>query len=111
MKDKNIKILYKKFAKAIDNNIFLCKKLSNLVDYQKSVNFDVYDKNIFYLDLIFDELFNIKEKLNNIIVDDDYIEKLNSGKIINLNDYSLCKEDTTVYVDLNNPIDITLFDN
>jgi len=44
------------------------------------------------------------------VVDREYIEKIQTGKIIDLLDYSLYKqyseENDTIYVDLNNPIDI-----
>ena len=110
MIEEKVEKVYKDFCMSLEQNIILSDKLGELIETQISYNSDIVDKNLFYLDIIYQHLRDAFKECKMIVVDQEYIKNLQTGKIIDLLDYSLYKqyseENDTVYVDLNNPIDI-----
>lgn len=110
MLEEKIKNVYKGFCLSLEQSMLLSENLGGLIENQISYDSDIVDKNLFYLDIIYQHLKEAQEQCKKIVVNCDYIKNLQAGKIIDLLDYSLYKqcfgENDTVYVDFNNPISI-----
>lgn len=103
----------KKF-KNVRKNIVLSKKLIKAFNTNNEFNNDINYINLFYVETYYENLMNAYDNLKGIIIDKKYLELLQSNKIIDLIEFKYLKvisENDTIYVDLNNPIDINSFDN
>ena len=106
--------LLERNLKTLEKNIVLSKKLIKAFNTNNEFNNDINYINLFYVETYYENLMNAYDNLKGIIIDKKYLELLQSNKIIDLIEFKYLKdisENDTIYVDLNNPIDINSFDN
>ena len=103
---------YKKLVNSLHRSLLLTEKLYDLIEENADINCDLHNKNLFYLEIIAQDLFKLTKKINCIVVNSDIIEKIECENIVNLRDFNLTKQlllNDNLDVDVNFPINIFNF--
>lgn len=95
--------------KYIKKSLYLTEELYNLINTREDTNLDIFDKNLFNLNIIHNDLKRILQKSKLINLNPNYIANIINRKIIEFDEYNLYKQTNKIeevaYVDLSNTIE------